>query len=510
MKKAVSVLLIALLLPFFVSCTQKNADSRLKSLFFGDYFDTFSTLYYDGKEVTDPSFAEEFEKELRRLNGLFDAYHDAPFPTVKTVNDRAGASPVKVDADLLELLCECAAFSDASGGTVDPAIGAVSALWKEAAKYERLPDEAALKEASAHISPEVMQIDEEAGTVFLRDPAARIDVGASAKGYAARIMSRWLDERKIGNYLISLGGTLLARGKNPHTNEPWTAGVRDPFKKEDAAISSLTLAGAALATSGSYERCFTVNGKSYHHIIDPATCAPSARTDVVSVSVLHSDPAAADLLSTALFILPENEGNELLKTTGGEALRVYANGRITRTAGFPDDANKASGVSDFSVIAVVLLFFTAAFLILYFRRPTGRAQAREECGDNGKSAGKRRAPGGFRARDVILLSGLLAAAILLPFLLLPGKNAPARAVAVVRVEGKTVITLPLDNDTEYRVACGGGYNTVTVRNKKVMISDADCRGKDCVRTGEIDPSSTIPVIACLPHRLTVSIEYLSE
>ena len=94
----------------------------------------------------------------------------------------------------------------------------------------------------------------------------------------------------------------------------------------------VSLAGQSLVTSGDYQRSYTVDGKNYHHIIDPETLMPS--TYWRSVSILCDDSGLADCLSTALFLLPLEEGRALAEQYGAEVMWVDESMTITQTPGF--------------------------------------------------------------------------------------------------------------------------------------------------------------------------------
>ena len=496
MKKIAAVLILILSL-FSCSCSEQPA-LRFFDAVYTDCFDTVCSLSVSAKDAQ--SFSEiqtKFEKELRELHALFNVFGTENESGLSAVNARAGKEEVITDRRVYDLLFFAKEFSAVSKGTVDPMIGAVSLLWKEAAKSGVLPDEAALREAGTHISPELLVLDDVKKSVRITDPDARIDAGAIAKGYAALLLKEKMKEWGCENYLFSLGGNLYASGVDARTGEPWRTGIRDP-RGEGSAVAAFSLCDASLVTSGSYERYFTVGDKSYHHIIDPSTLYPSARTDCVSVSVLHSDPALADALSTALFILPEKEGKELLSVTGGEAFYIFSSGETRRTDGFPREA------SSFSADLVVLIALPAAFAVVVVLLLIRRKKEKGESEETEQTKERARAFEGFRRRDALLLSFLCVCALLLPLLLLIPKGENARAV--VRINGTVVCTLDLDKNAEYLAQSSAGSNLIVVKDGKAYVADADCPGKDCVRCGAIDDRSGFALIACLPHRLTVTIE----
>ena len=117
--------------------------------------------------------------------------------------------------------------------------------------------------------------------------------------------------------------------------DPWPVGVENPFPGEGGYLHTLRIAGQNLVTSGSYQRYYTVDGRDYHHIIDPDTLMPADY--FVSVTVLADDSGKADALSTALFNLPYEAGKELAESLDGvEAFWVEPDGTEHCTDGFQD------------------------------------------------------------------------------------------------------------------------------------------------------------------------------
>jgi len=170
-------------------------------------------------------------------------------------------------------------------------------------------------------------IDETASTVFLSDPDMRLDVGAIAKGWSVQRVC----EGAPKGILISVGGNVFSTGPKDEAGTPWVIGVQNP-DGGDNYLHTLYLTSGSVVTSGDYQRAYMVDGKMYHHIIDPETLYPS--TYWRSVTIVCPDSGLADALSTALFVLSQEEGQRLLDKFEAQAMWVAADGTITYSPGF--------------------------------------------------------------------------------------------------------------------------------------------------------------------------------
>ena len=301
---------------------------------FLDVFDTVTTvLGYAEDEETFRAGAQEVHDELLSYHQLFDIYNDYDgLNNLKTVNDNAGIAPVEVDGAIVELLTDCKDFYETTAGRVNVAMGSVLSLWHDARETAvndpesaALPDEAALKEAAKHTDLSLVEIDEEASTVYLPDPDMRLDVGAVAKGWS---VERVCEDAPEG-LLLSVGGNVRATGDKAD-GSPWVAGVQNP--DGGAYLCTVEVRDVSVVTSGDYQRYFTVDGVRYHHIIDPDTLYPASYWR--SVTILCADSGLADALSTALFTLPQAEGQKLLDESGAEALWMDLEGNLLESPGF--------------------------------------------------------------------------------------------------------------------------------------------------------------------------------
>ncbi len=319
-----------------LGCAQPQA--RYEASFI-DVFDTITqvALYAPDKAAAQAQF-DAVHAELQVCHQLFDIYHEYDgISNLKTVNDAAGKAAVAVDARILGLLQAAVRMHTLTGGRMNIALGSVLSIWHEYRArglddpvHAALPDRDALRKADAHTRIEDVILDESAGTVYLADPEMRLDVGAIAKGYAAERAIVSAEAAGARSMLISIGGNVRALGGRAD-GRAWQVAVQAPGG--GAPVCTLNVEGMSLVTSGVYQRYYTVDGKTYHHIIDPETRMPAAY--FTSVSVLCPDSAMADALSTALFCMPLEKGLQLVASIAdAEALWVAPDGTQTASGGF--------------------------------------------------------------------------------------------------------------------------------------------------------------------------------
>lgn len=316
-------------------CSAPEPQQKQYTATFLDVFDTVTTII--GKADSQEAFeatAQTVHDKLLVYHQLFDIYNTYDgISNLKTVNDNAGIAPVQVDGAIIRLLQDCKEYCTATGGRVNAALGSVLRLWHEARndglddpQHAYLPDSNALAEAAKHTDPGNIIIDEAASTVYLADPDMRLDVGAVAKGWAAEEVAKDSPE----GLLISVGGNVCATGPKDSSGTPWVVGIQNPDGGD--YLHTIYVTGGSVVTSGDYQRAYTVGGRVYHHIIDPDTLYPSDYWR--SVTVVCPNSALADALSTALFLLPLEEGQQLLDALGAEAMWVDAQGARFYSPGF--------------------------------------------------------------------------------------------------------------------------------------------------------------------------------
>lgn len=337
--KRMLILFLSLALSVFV--TGCNNKSRYEAEFI-EVFDTLTKIvaYTENKdEFSDLS--NIIYDSLLEHHKLYDIYHEYDgVNNIKTINDNAGIASVKVDKKIIDLILFSKEQYIKTNGYVNIAFGSVLKIWHDYRtegicnpETASLPPADLLTEASLHTDFDNVIIDLKADTVYLADAKMSLDVGAVAKGYAAQKAGEIAKASGYSSVLISVGGNVCAVGERLK-KKPWVVGVENPDKASDKKIlQNVLLKNFSLVTSGDYNRYYTVNGKRYHHIINPDTLYPAEYCS--AVTILCQDGGVADALSTALFNMPIDMGMELIgKLDDIEALWVLKTGEIKRSKNF--------------------------------------------------------------------------------------------------------------------------------------------------------------------------------
>lgn len=309
-----------------------------------DYFDTVTSVtgYARSEEEFNAVCADIFAMlaEYHRLYTVYERYEG--MENLCTVNELTNGShrTVQVDERIIDLLLYAKEMHEKTRGNVNIAMGSVLSVWHEYRekglddpKNAALPPMDTLEQAALHTDIDLVEIDRENGTVTLPDPAMRLDVGAIAKGYAVEMIAQALEANGTGSYLLNVGGNVRTVGSKPD-GSPWLIGIENPDEyADDPYAEYISLAGESVVTSGSYQRYYFVDGKNYHHIIDPETLMPAE--GYLSVSVICKSSAEGDALSTALFCMSLEEGLALIDSIeGAEAMWILSDGEKHYSKGF--------------------------------------------------------------------------------------------------------------------------------------------------------------------------------
>lgn len=251
--------------------------------------------------------------EIKRIEALMTTWR--PESEVSRINTAAGKSAVKVSDETFAVIKESVHASEISEGTFDITFETLHGLWKFDEDLDpHPPSEADVKARLPFVGFKNIKLDEKERSVMLAQSRTRIGLGGIAKGYAVDMAARVLERAGLTSFFVQAGGDLLARGRKPDGTE-WQAGIRDPRGPEWKYFAKVSLSDHAFSTAGDYERSYIVDGRRYHHILDPRTGQPAMACR--SVTVWAPTAFLADTIDDAVFILGPEKGMKLVESIEG-------------------------------------------------------------------------------------------------------------------------------------------------------------------------------------------------
>ena len=152
-----------------------------------------------------------------------------------------------------------------------------------------------------------------------KDPDTEFDFNAIAQGYASDLVGALLDSMGIHNYLVDIGGEVVARGCKAG-GSPWRVGIERPAPEATSTPvvqTTIALHDASVVTSGNYRKYYERDGVRYSHTIDPATGRP-VQHSLLSVSVADKDCWLADAMATAYMVMGLDSARTFIDTHRGQ------------------------------------------------------------------------------------------------------------------------------------------------------------------------------------------------
>lgn len=251
--------------------------------------------------------------EMRRLERLMSEWRDDS--EVGQINLNAGKW-VTVSPETFEVLSKSVEAGKLSKGTFDITFQVMSGLWKFGSAQEpnpRVPANEEIARLRRLIDYRRVELDATKRSARIGSDQ-KIGLGGIAKGYIVDRAAQVLREAGLDSFLVQAGGDLYGAGRKPD-GSPWVSGIQDPRGPEGKYFALIELTDHAFSTAGDYARSYIVDGKRYHHIIDPRTGYPATASR--SVTIWAPDATVADMVDDAVFILGPKEGLELVESLDG-------------------------------------------------------------------------------------------------------------------------------------------------------------------------------------------------
>lgn len=310
------VIVLVLSALVFLSC-----DSGPKERYAGgEALGTFYNIkYYSSQDLPlDRALDSIFE----RVNQSMSTYREDS--DISRLN--RGDSTVVVDSLFQEVFLLAKEVYEESNGYFDPTVGdLVNQYGFGPETGPKVIDSVTIDSLMQFVGFDRLKL--EGNRVIKETPEIYLDFNAIAKGYAIDLIGHYLDSREVDDYLIELGGELLAKGVNRTKGSHWTVGIDDPEQREERVLTAaVELRNRAMATSGNYRkhRLDPETNTMFVHTINPLT-GFAQKSDLLSVTILAENCALADAYATAFMAMGYDLSKMVLSRVEDiDAFLIYA------------------------------------------------------------------------------------------------------------------------------------------------------------------------------------------
>ena len=228
----------------------------------------------------------------------YSAYKEESF--LNRINASAGISRIACNEEDIALFRQCVAASQSSGGDFDITIGALShGAYHFGFANQGKADDPLLQQQKKLVGYDLIDLDDE--SIFLTKKGMRLDLGGIGKGYVAKKIALFLQEKGAAKALVDVGGEMVSFGKR------YTVAIKDPFSDGNIVYIKTSKAPMSISTSGDYERF--IASRDTHHIIDKKSGRSPGFYSSMTVLQNGFNIDMLDAYATAMF----NNGPEYVK-----------------------------------------------------------------------------------------------------------------------------------------------------------------------------------------------------
>lgn len=320
----------------FFSCKQEVTPDQIAIA--GQAFGTSYTVKYYGKVSEAPLIQKGIDSVINVVNISMSTY--IPESDISKINQ--GDSTIVVDHMFVDVFMLSRKLHQATSGFFDPTVGALRNAYgfgeEEALKHL---DSVTIDSLMHYVGWENVQLRED-NTIRKESLEIYFDFNAIAKGYGVDRVGEYMKLKGYENFLIDIGGEIVASGISEQKNAPWTVGIErlDSKVENRTARALVNLSNKAMAGSGNYRKNRTdeATGKQYVHTINPLT-GSAEKSDVLSATIIADDCATADAWATSCMAMGLKRSKMALKGQNVEAYLVF-DGGVFQTEGFSDYLQK--------------------------------------------------------------------------------------------------------------------------------------------------------------------------
>lgn len=306
-----------------VSCSNKESDYRTND---GLVWNTTYHIIYNH----DKNLADSIMAAMNRVDSSLSAFN--PQSTVSRINRN---ETFIADSMLTKLISMSKSINVATGGAFDPTVSPLVNAWGFGYKKADNPDSVNVDSLMQFVG--ISKVVISGDTLLKPDSRMEFNLSAIAKGYGCDEVAQMLERNGISDYLVEIGGEIVASGHNEHGGK-WTIAIDRPIESNDGSGTRevqtlIELTDCAIATSGNYRNFRNSGDKHIAHTINPTTGIP-IQTDVISATIIANDCATADAFATACMAAGSANAKTFISRNNLEAMLILANGTTWMSPGF--------------------------------------------------------------------------------------------------------------------------------------------------------------------------------
>lgn len=251
---------------------------------------------------------------MQVYNNFYDSIN--PFDRNTIISKVNRNEKVVLNSIFIEAFTRSMELAEKTSGIFDPTCAPLINLWGFGFEYKGDVTPKTIESTMEFVGYQKIELKK--GMIVKQDPRIQLNFSAIGDGLACETIARYLDKQGVQDYIVDIGGEIIAKGKNKTGND-WSVGIIQPHKElgkdEEGKFSAIVHLSDrnALATSGNYNNFKKINGKLLGHTINPLIGYPVENL-ILSATFIASDCITADAYATAIMASEKEKLDELLNT----------------------------------------------------------------------------------------------------------------------------------------------------------------------------------------------------
>lgn len=281
----------------------------------GFIFGTYYNICYKSKD----NLQQKIDSTLKSVDNSLSPFNKRS--VITAINENRDTTP---DAHFIEVFTLAQEISATTNGAFDITVAPLVNAWGFGFKQGTIVNSLTVDSLLQFVGYKSIRLSD--NKIIKQQPQTMLDCSAIAKGYGCDRVARMLESYGIEDYMVEIGGEVVAKGKNDKSKQ-WSIGISKPTEDKSGTINELQeilrISGKSVATSGNYRNYRYEDGRKLSHTIDPRTGYPVAHT-LLSATVIANDCATADAYATAFMVMGIDKAMEICKDKGIDAYFIYS------------------------------------------------------------------------------------------------------------------------------------------------------------------------------------------